>query len=173
MHGFRDNEVLLQAWYDVIVISTPRVAAGNFSWRILKERPWLLIAFHYSITTFYLGCMVSEITGFDFKYDVTVISLLGAFQAIFHDGIWKSDHAFLSVVNGNFCPHSNGLEVIQHLTLWDFPTGSEILVFWGKMTPKSKNIEKHFLARSKYSHFQYKKIAWPSKMKTSHAIPNV
>jgi len=31
MHGFRDNEVLLQAGYDVIVISTLGGASGKFS----------------------------------------------------------------------------------------------------------------------------------------------
>jgi len=41
MHGFRDNEVLLQAGYDVIVIYPPGIASGNFSWRIMKERTWL------------------------------------------------------------------------------------------------------------------------------------
>jgi len=35
MYGFRDNEVLLQAGYDVIVISPPRGASGDFLWRIL------------------------------------------------------------------------------------------------------------------------------------------
>jgi len=40
MHGFRDNEVLLQAEYDVIMISPPGSAPRDFSWRILKERPW-------------------------------------------------------------------------------------------------------------------------------------
>jgi len=41
MHGFRDNEVSLQAGYDVIVISTLGGASGEFSRRNLKERPWL------------------------------------------------------------------------------------------------------------------------------------
>jgi len=40
MHGFRDNEVLLQAGYDVIVISPPGNALRYFAWRILKKRPW-------------------------------------------------------------------------------------------------------------------------------------
>jgi len=31
MHGFRDNEVLLQAGYEVIVISPPGGVSGNFS----------------------------------------------------------------------------------------------------------------------------------------------
>jgi len=30
MHGFQDNEVLLQAGYDVIVISPPEGAVRNF-----------------------------------------------------------------------------------------------------------------------------------------------
>jgi len=42
MHGFRDNKVLLQAGYDVIVILPLEGASRDFSWRILKERPWLL-----------------------------------------------------------------------------------------------------------------------------------
>jgi len=41
MHGFQDNEVLLQTGYDIIVISPPGGAPRNFSWRILKERPRL------------------------------------------------------------------------------------------------------------------------------------
>jgi len=43
MHGFRDNEVLLQAGYDVIVISPPGGASSYFTWRILKGRPRLYI----------------------------------------------------------------------------------------------------------------------------------
>jgi len=41
MHSFRDNEVSLQAGYDVIVISTLGGASGKFWWQNLKERPWL------------------------------------------------------------------------------------------------------------------------------------
>jgi len=37
MHGFRDSEVLLQAGYDVSVISPLEGASGDFSGRILKE----------------------------------------------------------------------------------------------------------------------------------------
>jgi len=43
MHGFRDNEVLLHAGYDVVVISPPGVASRYFTWRILKKRPWHFI----------------------------------------------------------------------------------------------------------------------------------
>jgi len=31
MHGFRDNEILLQTGYDAIVISPPAGASGDFS----------------------------------------------------------------------------------------------------------------------------------------------
>jgi len=36
VHGSRDNEVLLQAGYDIIVSPSPGGAARTFSWRILK-----------------------------------------------------------------------------------------------------------------------------------------
>jgi len=36
MHGFRDNEVLLKAGFNVIVISPPGSAELDFSW-ILKK----------------------------------------------------------------------------------------------------------------------------------------
>jgi len=41
MRGLRDNEVLLQARYDVIVISPLGGTSGELSWRILKVRPRL------------------------------------------------------------------------------------------------------------------------------------
>jgi len=44
MHGLRDNEVLLPTGYDVIVSPPPGGASGDFPWRILKDRPWLLIS---------------------------------------------------------------------------------------------------------------------------------
>jgi len=37
MHGIRDDEVLLQAEYDVIVITTPEGASRDLLRRILKE----------------------------------------------------------------------------------------------------------------------------------------
>jgi len=40
MHGFRENEVLFQAVYDVMVIFPLGGASGIFRWRILKW-PWL------------------------------------------------------------------------------------------------------------------------------------
>jgi len=50
MHGFRDNEVLLQAGYDVVVISPPEGASSYFTWRILKGQPRLYI--HVQLTLF-------------------------------------------------------------------------------------------------------------------------
>jgi len=42
MHGFQDDEVLLTAGYDVIVISPPGGASRYFiGRRILKKGPWL------------------------------------------------------------------------------------------------------------------------------------
>jgi len=41
MHGFQDNEILLQAEYDVIVISPLEGALRSFTWQIVKEQPWL------------------------------------------------------------------------------------------------------------------------------------
>jgi len=41
MHGFRYNEVLLLAEYDVIMISPPGGASVDFLWWILNERPLL------------------------------------------------------------------------------------------------------------------------------------
>jgi len=68
----------------------------------------------------------------------------GALHATFHDWFWKSDHDFLLVVYGNFCPNSNRLDVIRHfLFAWDFPTGSEILVFLGANDPQKVIISKN------------------------------
>jgi len=39
MHGFHNNEVLLLAGYEIIVIFPLGGVSGEFSWRILKDRP--------------------------------------------------------------------------------------------------------------------------------------
>jgi len=57
MHGFRDNDVLFQGGFDVIMISPLGSASGGFLWRF--------------IVTFYLGCNVSEVTRFYCKVDMT------------------------------------------------------------------------------------------------------
>jgi len=68
MHGFRDYEVLLQAGYDVIVISRLGALPVNFHDAIWKSDHDFLIVF---IVTFYLWCMVSKITRFYCKPDMT------------------------------------------------------------------------------------------------------
>jgi len=82
-----------------------------------------------------------------FKPDMTSSGFLrqGAFRAIFHDGFWKSHHDFLLVVNGNFCPYSNGSEVIRNfLFCMGFPYMPwNIGGFGGKWPTGSENIEKH------------------------------
>jgi len=50
MQGFRDNEVFLQAGYDVIMISPPGGASSYFIWSILKGQPRLYI--HVQLTVF-------------------------------------------------------------------------------------------------------------------------
>jgi len=96
MHGFRDNEVLLQAGYDVIVIPPPGVALRYFTY-----------------------------------------------------GFWKGDHDFIFMFNWHFLSILNGLEFIQHFVFgWYFPTWSKILVFLGKMNPKTSNERKTLAGRA-------------------------
>jgi len=78
------------------------------------------------IVTFYLGCMVSEITRFYCKPDMTLSSVLrqGALHALFHDGFWKSDHDFLIAFHSNFLSWIHGFR--DNEVLW--PTGYEFIV---------------------------------------------
>jgi len=48
-------------------------------------------------------------------YDVIVILPPGAFQAIFHDGFWKSDHDFLIAFHSNFLSAMHGFRDIKVL----------------------------------------------------------
>jgi len=124
MHSFRDNEVLLQAGYDVIVIYLLGIASGKFSWRILKERPYVFHSVPY--INFYLGCMVSEITRFYCKLDMTSSWFFrqGALQAIFHDGFSKSDHDFLIAFHTNVLSRIHGFRDNEVL----LPTGNDVIV---------------------------------------------
>jgi len=67
MPGFRDNKVLFQTGYDVIVISRPGALQAIFHDGIWKSDHDFLIAFHVT----FLGCMVSEITRFYCKTNMT------------------------------------------------------------------------------------------------------
>jgi len=105
MHG---DELLLQIRYHVIVISPSGGALGNFSWWILKERPWLPHSVPYSN-------FLSGMHGFRYSkallpagYDVMMISPPGVLHAIFHDGFWKCDYDFLIAFHSKFLSGMHG-----------------------------------------------------------------
>jgi len=76
MHGFRDNEVSLQAGYDFIVISTLGGASGKFSRRNLKSDHDFLIVFHSNFLSAMHGFRENEVV---MLTDVMVIfPLVGA-----------------------------------------------------------------------------------------------
>jgi len=79
-----------------------------------------------SIVTFYLWCMVSVITRFYCKPDMMSLWFLryGAFQAIFRDGFWKSDHDFLIALYTNFLSMMHGFRDNEVL----LPTGNDVIV---------------------------------------------
>jgi len=88
MHDFRDNEVLLQAGYDVIVISPLGGASGEFSWRILIERAWLLMTFYKNVLSRMNDFRDNEVL-LQAEYDVTMISSLGGASGEFSWRILK------------------------------------------------------------------------------------
>jgi len=79
-----------------------------------------------SIVTFCLWCMLSEITRFYCKPDMTSLWFLrqGALQTTFHDGFWKSDHEFLIVFHSNFLTGMHGFRDNEVL----LPTGNVVIV---------------------------------------------
>jgi len=124
MHGFRDNEVLLQGGYDVIVISPLRGASSKFSWRDSERAnvtSWLR-----SIPTFYLGCIISEIMSYYCKPAMTLSWFVpwGGLLANFNDGFWKSDLDFLMTFHCNFLSGMHGFRDKQVLLL----TGYDVIV---------------------------------------------
>jgi len=72
MHGFRDNEVLLQAEYDVTVISPP----ANFHNGFWKSDHDFLIAFHTNFLSRMHGFRDNQVS-LQAGYNVIVISTLG------------------------------------------------------------------------------------------------
>jgi len=68
MHGFRFNEVLFLAWYDVIMIPPPGGASAIFHDGLWMSDQYFLIEIN---SNFYLRCMASEITRFYCKADMT------------------------------------------------------------------------------------------------------
>jgi len=75
MHGFRDNEVLLQAEYDVTVIFPPGGASGEFYDGFWKSDHDFLIAFHTKFVSRMHGFRDNELS-LQAGYDVIVISTL-------------------------------------------------------------------------------------------------
>jgi len=69
-----------------------------------------MTSWQHSLVTFYLGCMVSEITRFFCKPDIMSSWFLrqGSLYAILHDGFWKSDHDFLIAFYSNFLSRMHG-----------------------------------------------------------------
>jgi len=111
MHGIRDNEVLLQTGYDVIVTSTLGGVSAIFHDGLWKSDHDFLIAFYSHLLVTMHGFRDNEVllqTG----YDVIVSLRLGGVSGDFSWGILKERPWLpILVVNGNFCPNSNGLEV--------------------------------------------------------------
>jgi len=72
------------------------------------------------IVTFYLGCMVSDITRFYCKADLTSSWFLrkGALRAIFCDGFWKSDDDFLIAFHSNFLSGMHGFRDNEANRIW-------------------------------------------------------
>jgi len=108
MHGFQDNGVLLPTGYDDIISPLLGGASGDF-FMTNSERATMTSSY-WSIVTFYVLCMVSEITRFYCKLDMTSWWFLrqGTPQAIFHDGFWKSDNDFLIAFRSNFLSGMHG-----------------------------------------------------------------
>jgi len=102
MLGFRDNEVVLTSGYDIIVSPPPGGCCTHFF--MTDSEKATITSWWRSIVTFYLGCIVSEITRFHCKPDMTSSCFLRqeALQAIFHDVFWKSYHDFLLAFYSEF-----------------------------------------------------------------------
>jgi len=76
IHGLRDNEVMLQAGYDVIVIFPLVGASGEFHDGISKSDHDFLIEFHNNLLSVMHGFRDNEVL-LQAGYDVIVISPLG------------------------------------------------------------------------------------------------
>jgi len=67
--------------------------------------------------------MVSKKTRFNCQPDTSSVFRQRVLQALFHDGFWKSDHSFLTVVPSNFYQRCNASEILMlhwrlHMTSW-------------------------------------------------------
>jgi len=76
MHGFWDNKVIMQARYDVIMISSPRGASNYYSFAFWKSEHDFLIVIQSNFLFVMHGFRDNEVL-LQARYDVIVISSLG------------------------------------------------------------------------------------------------
>jgi len=107
MHGFRDNEVLFQTGYDVIVISSPGGASGDFHDGFWTSEHDFLIVIHNNVLAAMLGFRDHEVL-LQAGYDVIVTSSPGGASGDVYDGLWKSDHDFPIAFLSNFLSRMHG-----------------------------------------------------------------
>jgi len=135
MHGFRDNEVLLQARYDVIMISPPGGAARNFLISDSEERPrfYISLVLHCNYTSVVHRFRFNELFMFAGNDVIAISSLWGAsgnFLILKGRPQLYIDDQFLSILNG--------LDVIRYFLFgWDFLTGGESLGILGQNDPQN------------------------------------
>jgi len=115
-HGFRDKEVFCKPDMTSSWFGRQEALHANFHDGFWKSDRNCLIVFH---SNFFLGCMVSEITRFYCKADMTSTWFLhlGALELIVQDAFWKSEHDFLIVIQSNFVFVMHGFrdnEVLLH-----------------------------------------------------------
>jgi len=99
-----------------------------------------------SIVTFYLWSMVSEITRFNCKPDLTSSWFLrqGLLYAILHDGFWNGDLDFILMFNWHCLSILNGLDFIRIFVFgWNSQLRTNIWGFWGKMILEASNWDKN------------------------------
>jgi len=101
MHGFRDNEVLLQAGYDDIVISPLEGASRTFHDELWKSDHDFLIGINSNFLSAMHGLRDNEVS-LQARYDAIVNFPPGGASGDFKDGFWKSDHDFLIGTKSNF-----------------------------------------------------------------------
>jgi len=89
---------------------------GEYTWGrfalfyMTDSKKVTMTSWYNSIVTFYLRCMVSEITTFYCQPDMTSSSVLrqGALRDHVHDWFWKSDHDFLKAFDSKFLHGMHG-----------------------------------------------------------------
>jgi len=122
IHSFQDNVVLWQAGYDVIMISPPGDASGDFFKGLWKSDHDILIVIHSNVISAMHGFRGKRIC----QSDMTSSSVLrqGALHEIVRDGLWLSDHDFLIALHSNFL---SGMHVFRDNEVL-LQTGYDVIV---------------------------------------------